>query len=331
MGTTTPFDLNPWPTFGFSDDARPALARALQKGPAILVTIVDLQGGGPRPVGTQMVFGTDETSGFLSGGCIEADVALHAAACLADGEPRRLVYGAGSPWPDIRLLCGARLEVLVERIMPDDAAAAALKVFAKTRQPAAWLTDGAQRACTLADLAQPWPGAIRLRFEPAPRLIVFGGDPTALAIASLGVSCGHETILVRPNGPIDPPPIAGLTYSRDTPQRALDAIGLDPWTAVAVCHHDMDLDEAALLAALPSPAPYVGLLGARSRLPERLARLRNAGISEGHLTKLRAPIGLDLGGKAPFEIAVAVLGEIMAVRNSDLAAPISGLTARLLD
>lgn len=331
MGTTTPFELNPWPVFGFSDDARPALTRALQKGPAILVTIIDLQGGGPRPIGTQMVFFDGEASGFLSGGCIEADVALHAAACLDDGEPRRLVYGADSPWPDIRLMCGARLEVLVERIMPDDAAAAALRAYTKTRQPALWLSDGAQRACTLVEHARPWDGAFHRRFDPAPRLIVFGGDPAALAIASLGVSCGHETWLVRPNGPSEPPPIAGLNYSRAEPSKALEAIGLDAWTSVAICHHDMDLDEAALTAALPSPALYVGLLGARARLPDRLARLRRAGLSEGALAKLRAPIGLDLGGKAPFEIAVAVLGEITAVRNSDLTSPIPGLAARLFD
>lgn len=331
MGTTTPFDLNPWPTFGFSDDARPSLMRALQKGPAILVTIVDLQGGGPRPVGTQMVFGQGEVSGFLSGGCIEADVALHAAACLDDGRPRRLVYGAESPWPDIRLLCGARLEVLVERISPDDAAAAALRVYAKTRQPALWLTDGVQRACTLPDHAQPWLGAFKRRFDPAPRLVVFGGDPAALAIATLAVSCGHETWLVRPNGPLDAPPIAGVNYSRAAPDKALADIGLDAWSAVAVCHHDMDLDEAALTVALPSDAPYVGLLGARARLLERLARLRKAGVAERHMAKLRAPIGLDLGGKAPFEIAVAVLGEITAVRNSDLTSPIPGLAAGLFD
>jgi xanthine dehydrogenase accessory factor len=75
----------------------------------------------------------------------------------------------------------------------------------------------------------------------------------------------------------------------------------------------------ALLAALPSAAPYVGLLGARRRLPERLARLKAAGLTERDLAKLRAPIGLDLGGKAPFEVAVAVIGEIMAARHGQPA------------
>ena len=80
--------------------------------------------------------------------------------------------------------------------------------------------------------------------------------------------------------------------------------------------HDIDLDHAALMAALPSPAPYVGLLGARRRLPERLDRLKAAGLTERDLARLRAPIGLDIGGKAPWEVAVATLGEIIAVRSA---------------
>ena len=71
-------------------------------------------------------------------------------------------------------------------------------------------------------------------------------------------------------------------------------------------------DEAALAYALPSEAAYVGVLGARRRIPERLARLADLGVPEGALERLKAPIGLDLGGKAPFEIAVAVMAEIVA-------------------
>src|SRR5215217_6971661 len=96
--------LPDWPLYGLSDDQRPALRTVLATGqPAVLATIASLDGGGPRPVGTQMVFGRELISGFLSGGCVEGDVAGHARACLVDGEPRQLVYGAGSPWPDIRL------------------------------------------------------------------------------------------------------------------------------------------------------------------------------------------------------------------------------------
>lgn len=318
-------DTLDWPLHGLADDMRPALAAALTRGPAALATIVALGDGGPRPVGTQMVFGQDalggaSRAGFLSGGCIEADVEDHARACMIDGQPRRLIYGEGSPWPDIRLLCGARIEILVEALAPDDAAARDLLTLAAARVPAIWISDGRRRACGPVDQTpRAWPGAFSRRFDPAPRLIVLGGDPTALAVAGLGARSGFETTLIRPKGPLAPPPLADVAYRRDDVATALAAIGLDPWTAVAICGHDIELDHAALATALPSPAPYVGLLGARRRLAERLDRLRAAGLSEPDLAKLRAPIGLDLGGKAPFEVAVAVIGEIVATRHGQPA------------
>jgi xanthine dehydrogenase accessory factor len=83
---------------------------------------------------------------------------------------------------------------------------------------------------------------------------------------------------------------------------------------VAIATHDIDTDHAALAAALPSAAGYVGLLGARRRLAGRLAELRAEGMPESQIARLHAPIGLDIGGKAPWEVAVSVVGEIMALR-----------------
>ena len=308
--------LPDWPLFGFDDDARPALSAAAAAGePAALATIVALDGGGPRPVGTQMVIAGDSVSGFLSGGCLEADVVGHAQAVLEDGVPQRLIYGQGSPWPDIRLLCGARIEVQLERIAPDDPATRRLLELRNARGPAVWISDGERRECAPpAQAPAPWQGAFARTYLPVIRLIVLGGDPTALAIATLGAQLGCETTLVRPMGPAEPPPIPGIGYSRDDPGEALTAMGLDPWTAVAVATHDADTDHAALSVALPSKAFYVGALGARRRVPERRDALERAGVSAGELARLRAPIGLDIGGKAPWEVAVAVMAEITARR-----------------
>jgi xanthine dehydrogenase accessory factor len=309
--------LPEWPLFGFADDARPALREAVEAGePLALATIVGLDGGGPRPVGTQMTITRRAVSGFLSGGCLEGDVAAHAAVVLEDGAPRRLVYGAGSPWPDIRLLCGARIEIQLERLGPGDSATAALLDLTRERMPAVWLSDGERRAAGPATAPPgPWQGAFGKRFDPVPRLVVLGSDPTALAIAALGAQAGCETTLVRPKGPTEPPPLAGVAYRRDDPAEALGAIGLDPWTAVAVATHDAELDHAALMVALPSKAFYIGALGARRRLPDRQVWLRQAGVAEDAIARLRAPIGLDIGGKAPWEVAIAVLAEIIEERT----------------
>ena len=307
--------LPQWPIFGLDEDVRPALRAAAATGaPLVLATLTALGGGGPRPVGTQMVFGQGIVSGYFSGGCVESDVAAHAQACLEDGAPRTLVYGEGSPWPDIQLLCGARIEIFLEKVASDDPALANLFSAQNERRPCVWLSDGRRRVCTGPEEARPWDGAIRRDYEPVPRLVVVGSDPTALAIAALGGQSGFETTLVRPKGPTEPPPLPKVAYRRDEPGDALEAIGLDPWTAVAIATHDLATDQAALRAALPSKAAYVGLLGARARLGERLARLREAGLSEAALSRLHAPIGLDIGGKAPWEVALSVIGEIVALR-----------------
>ena len=316
------FDLPEWPLFGLTEDIRPALRDAMDAGQACaLVTLYALDGGGPRPLGAQMLFTETEVQGFLSGGCVEADVALHAAETLADGRPRRLIYGEGSPWPDIRLLCGARMALLAERVAADDPSARTLLALSQARRPCVWRTDGVMRAATPSGDLRPGctasvePFWLERSYEPTPRLVVVGGDPTALATAQLGAQAGFETTLVRPKGPAEPPALPGFAYSRAEPAEAFAAIGLDPWTAVAVATHDWETDQDALLTALPSAAGYVGVLGARRRLPERLARLRAAGAGEAALARLKGPIGLDLGGKAPWEVAVAVIAEIIAERN----------------
>ena len=310
--------LPEWPMFGMTDDVRPTLEAVQQANEAcVLATLTTVEGGGPRPPGTQMVFAAHGekgiTAGYFSGGCVESDVADHAFACLADGQPRTLVYGEGSPWPDIRLLCGARIEIFLERVAPDDPARAELLDAWRERRPVVWVSDGIARAC--AAEVEPWPEAqVERRHEPTPRLIVVGGDPTALAIAQLGAQSEFETTLVRPKGPAAGPPIPGVGYRREAPSEAFAAIGVDPWTAIAIATHDLETDRAALRAALPSQASYVGLLGARRRIADRLAPLRMEGAPESLFAKLRAPIGLDIGGKAPWEVAVSVIGEIMALR-----------------
>lgn len=306
--------LPEWPLFGMTDDVRPTLREVREAGEAcVLATLTAVEGGGPRPVGTQMVFAPGITAGYFSGGCVESDVADHAFACLEDGEPRTLVYGEGSPWPDIQLLCGARIEIFLERVSPDDNALTELLSAQTERRPVVWVSDGHGRECG-AEIS-PWAEArVVRRHDPVPRLIVVGGDPTALAIAQLGAQSEFETTLVRPKGPPTGPPIAGVSYRREEPGEAFAAIGVDAWTAIAIATHDLETDRAALRAALPSAAPYVGLLGARRRIADRLAPLRMEGAPETAFARLRAPIGLDIGGKAPWEVAVSVIGEIMALR-----------------
>lgn len=305
-----------WHAGDREEDLRPRMAALARQGPAFALATIAAADGGPRPVGSQMAVTTDGRWGFLSGGCIEDDVALHARKALTDGEPRRLVYGRGSPFVDMRLPCGGRLEVLVERIGSDDPALGALLELTAARRPARWLSDGQHRRCGDARAIRRDPADIvDVVFRPVQRLVVVGSDPFALAMADLGHRMGWDAILVAPFGPERPPLDAG--YSREPVARALAATAPDPWTAVALATHDMDLDDEALARALATEAGYVGVLGARRRLPERFARLRATGMGEDAIGRVHAPIGLPLGAEGPTEVAIAVVAEILRERGAN--------------
>ena len=331
-----------WPAFGLQDDVRPAINALIEAGePMVLATLFDAQGGSPRGLGAQMLFGADSVTGYLSGGCVEADVALHAEQVMASGEPRRLIYGHGGP-ADVRLPCGGRIEALLERIGPDDEAVRRLIALWRARRPALWLSDGVDRVCLSPGQASgvlpagldaafhlalgggvcAWTGspfALHRRFDPVQRLVVIGSDPPAMAIAGMAAQVGLDAVLLRPKGPVAPPPLPDVAYLRGEAAEALAEVGLDPWTAIAVATHDDDLDEEALAQALPSAAGYVGVLGSRRRLPERLDRLRSRGVGEEDIARLRAPIGLHLAGKSPWEIAVSVVAEVIQVQHAQAA------------
>lgn len=320
MPNGDPLVQTDWPLFGLVVDPRPVLAREkAEQRACVLATLYAASGGAPRGVGAQMVVTSSSASGYLSGGCVEADVVRNARTVLSDGVPRWLVYGKGGPI-DIQLPCGGRIEILLERLLPHDEVVADLLAHTRARQPARWTSDGITRSCTPDNQLDPFVCGIQqiriaLSYEPRQRLAVVGHDPVALALASMAIQSGIEVHLIRPKGPTTPPPVDGIVYWRTTPAIAFAAIGLDPWTAVAVATHQDDDDHDALIAALPASAGYVGLLGSRRRLPGKRNRLLAAGLSPEALSRLKAPIGVSLDGNTPWDVAIGILAEARQVLN----------------
>lgn len=310
-----------WPLFGWSDDIRPALATALAAGrPAALATLYRVEGSAPRGPGAQMLFDGAQASGYFSGDCIEGDVARHAAEVIADGRPQWLHYGTGSPWIDIRLRCGGALYILVERIASGSPAAATLLENARARRSCLWSSDGTNQA-VIADADAPLLGVaqdplrIGRRYDPPRRLIVSGGDPGALALAQLGAEAQFETLLLRPGGPSGPSPFPKVTYLRAEPAEALPELGVDRWTAYVGATHEDHHDLGGCLHALRHGAGYVAMIGARSRAPGRLAALEAAGATPDELARLHLAPGIAGLGKAPWEVAVGILAEVMQALN----------------
>ncbi|HKZ56007.1 MAG TPA: XdhC/CoxI family protein [Anaerolineales bacterium] len=177
------------------------------------------------------------------------------------------------------------------------------------------LVHGASRTQALAEDE----GEVRVFFEvhrPAPILIIVGGVHIAMALSAQAVSLGYRVYVIEPRAAFATearfPMVDGLL--REWPDKALERLSLTPWTAVAVLTHDPKLDDPALLMALPSPAFYVGALGSQKTQRLRRDRLLAAGLKEDVVDRLRGPIGLELGGGTPEEIALGVMAEVVAVR-----------------
>ncbi|HEY4665750.1 MAG TPA: XdhC family protein, partial [Anaerolineales bacterium] len=100
------------------------------------------------------------------------------------------------------------------------------------------------------------------------------------------------------------------------PGAAFQEFPLTKSTAVVTLSHDPKIDEPALTLALPSAAFYVGALGSRTTQAKRLERLRERGLSEANLDRLHGPVGLDLAAESPEEIALSIMAQIVATRNS---------------
>lgn len=313
-----------WPLFGLVDDVRPALAEMLESGrTGALATLVRVDGPSPRPVGAQMAMAADgRLAGHVSGGCVEGSVAILGRDVAESGAPRLVVFGAGSPFADVKLVCGARIEVFVERAAPDDPSLREVLRARGARRPIVREVtyEGAARVrAPAADepLASADDAARRVtrRYDPTTRLVVLGSDPVALATAQLGRAAGLETVLARALGPSTAP--AGLAgrYLSAAPGPALQAIGLDRWTAVVTTTHDLDDDQEALAFALPSPAFYVGALGSKRRVADRIAKLEQAGLAWEHVRRLHAPVGLDIGAATPMEIAISIIADVIRAKR----------------
>jgi xanthine dehydrogenase accessory factor len=159
--------------------------------------------------------------------------------------------------------------------------------------------------------------------SPAPTLVIIGGAHIGIELARQAKLLGFRVVVVDPRrafGNAERFPLADAVL-QEWPAAALASVGLNPSTAVAAVSHDPKIDDPALIAALRSPAFYVGALGSAETNRQRVVRLKDAGLTEEELSRLRAPIGLELGGRAPAEIALAVMAEIIATRaGSTLAA-----------
>jgi xanthine dehydrogenase accessory factor len=160
-------------------------------------------------------------------------------------------------------------------------------------------------------------------YAPPPRLLIFGAvDFTAALVRVAKVLGFHVTVCdarevfaTKARFPLADEVVV------DWPNRHLAGLGvsLGPRDAVCVLTHDAKFDVPAIKAALATDVGYLGAMGSRRTTEQRAARLREEGLSDADLARLRAPIGLDLGARTPEETAIAICAEIIAERTGRTA------------
>ncbi len=153
-------------------------------------------------------------------------------------------------------------------------------------------------------------------FTPPLRLVIVGAVHIAQALAPMASLAGYEVTVIDPRRAFATAErFPGVTITDDWPDEALERIAPDYRTAVVTLTHDPKLDDAALAVALRSEVFYIGCLGSQKTHGARLKRLRRAGFGDADMARIHGPIGLDLGGRLPAEIAVATLAQITQIRH----------------
>jgi len=149
------------------------------------------------------------------------------------------------------------------------------------------------------------------------QLVIVGGVHIAVPLVDLAEILGFEVIVIDPRRLfITEERFPDVTLIPEWPSSAFNKIELTSSSAIVMLTHDPKIDDPALITALGSPAFYVGALGSTRTHEERKKRLRTAGIDDSRLEKIHAPIGMDLGGNTPVEIALSIIAEITQLWNS---------------
>lgn len=158
-------------------------------------------------------------------------------------------------------------------------------------------------------------GALFARcYASAPRMVIVGAVHITQALAPMAAMAGFEVVVIDPRRAFATAErLPGVSVTTEWPDEALARIGLDAQTAVVTLSHDPKLDDPALIAALQSQCFYIGALGSSRTHAKRVARLTEAGLADA-IPRIHAPVGLDLGGRSPAEIAVSVLAQVIQSR-----------------
>jgi xanthine/CO dehydrogenase XdhC/CoxF family maturation factor len=338
----------------------------------VIATIVRVEGSAYRREGTHMLVRSDGSyECLLSGGCIEAAVADLAIDVLATRQPRIASFDLSdrSLW-SLGVGCGGCIHVLLECLGQDPLLRAWLDIL-EAGSAAAMVTflEGAEgRLIVYGDGTVVRGTAVDPQLEEAaiaaahrrllakrgrsaveqargveflcevscapPQLFVFGAGPDAEPLVRQAWQVGFAVTVIDPRAAlVTAERFPGATLVCAHPAAAGSDVTLDENSFVIVMNHQFDRDEQCLRLALASDAPYIGMLGPRSRFEEIRARLEAmpSPPSSARWARVRSPVGLALGAETPEEIALSIVAEIVAVHHGFAGGSLNGAAAHVHD
>jgi len=316
----------------------------LANEPLVLATVVRTGGSTYAKPGAQMLIASDgEYAGLLSGGCLEGDLREHARDVAATGKGRIVSYDLRSSTDQLFGLgagCEGAMDILLSRVSAPEA-----------WQPLADMAESFRNAqsrdfafvIASSDPAYPLGSSLPARVQapsgvelfvatvaPPPHLLLLGGGPDARPVATLAAFLGWRITVVDHRaaylGPERFP-----ANSRLLEVAAADVTGtitLADFSAAIVMSHHLDADLHYLRALAASSVPYVGLLGPAARREHLLESL--GGDATRLQGRLRAPVGLDIGGRTPESIALSIVSEVHAALTGHTGRPFSEMMMRAL-
>lgn len=301
-------------SFTHSEDVLQFLADTAKRGRKYaLVAVTETVGGGLRAPGALM--GVDETGGFagyVSNGCVDADVILNARQAIEQGAARHLTYGAGSPFLDIRLPCGGRLSMIVVPA-PDLETLSEASTRLAARKPVSLRISDTGVTLLSADQDETHSDgtALTMRIAPKLRVRIAGRGEETIALGRLAAAADFSVLIQTPDDTtLERAAAADLPLERLTTPHALPALRDDEWTAFVLMFHDQDWEIPLVRQTLEGPAFWMGAVGSHRTHQVRCEALREAGLPREGVRRLNGPIGLIPRTRDASMLAVSTLAEI---------------------
>lgn len=294
----------------------------------VTATVINVQGSAPRPVGARLAVNRDgDMAGSVSGGCVESAVVIAALEVMESGVGRLEHFGISDEmaW-DVGLSCGGMIDVWIEPLAKH-AAIDETRARQKAGESLALVTwlDGSGKHDVMTDFPWEHSGTAELNgtsvyvelFPTVKQLVIFGAVHAAQPLSRYAQDLGFDVVIIDARKALATkerfPNVERILTL--WPDDAYQQLTITASTWIAILSHDPKFDEPAILGALNTDAAYIGTVGSRKTNQDRRQRLLEAGVSEQQLARLHGPIGLNIGGKSPEEMAISILAEMIAIEN----------------